>query len=258
MKTTLNDHSPALVQAIRDAFHHSDPCHCKGPGKLSEDEVLAALVLRRHVKYADVTHEEMLPIAALFRGMPNEPSFDLNRDNGVSFLPQLESWTFTQLVSVHRVGPVTATKIEALMAQYGLALKDGDQRRYQHLLDEQADQPAADRRPIDAPPEELRKRAAKELFEIGQRLVQHGAALMKFGVRASMREKIGGYLKKATNAAMRFHGEAISVAELLQTIEQREATPHKTTKRGRRGAREIEQRGTVVTGAFPPEKAVAV
>ncbi len=191
MKATLTDHSPALVQAIRDAFHHSDPCHCKGPGKLSEDDVLAALVLRRHVKYADVTHEEFLPIAALFRGMQHEPSFDLNRDHGVSFLPQLESWTFAQLLSVRRMGPVTATRFEAMMAQYGLALKDGKPSRYRHVL---ADEPAPDSRPIVGPPDAVRKRAAKELIEIGRRLAQHGASIMKFGVRASMREKVGGAL----------------------------------------------------------------
>ena len=43
MKTTLIEHSPALVRAVHEIFHNSEPCHCHGEGKLSEKDVDAAL-----------------------------------------------------------------------------------------------------------------------------------------------------------------------------------------------------------------------
>lgn len=62
-----DDHSPAIVRAIREAFTRSDPdtCYCHGSKKFSEDELLEALVQLHHVAVADTRQQNALPLDVL-------------------------------------------------------------------------------------------------------------------------------------------------------------------------------------------------
>ena len=243
MTSTLIDQSPAVVQAIHEVFHQSEPCHCTGPGKLSEHEILEALVRLRHVAIPDVHQQDVLPPERL---LEYSVSWDLRRA-GVKSLTHLETWTFAELLRLTNVGQVKAAKIEALMAKYGLALKDGDPARYQHFLEDEA---TTERPVIDLPPDQLREHCASELLAAGEQLVQHGASVMKFSLRATKRVKVGAALKISLKAGIASHRALQGIAQLLHDLEQREATVRRLAGRGPRVPVEARQQGNVVTGAF--------
>lgn len=248
-KTKLIDQSPAVVQAIHDVFHQSEPCHCQGPGKLSEDEVLEALVRLRHVALPDVPRQDLLPIRAVFRreGASGLAVWDLEQ-LGVKSLTQLEGWTFASLLRLTNVGRVKAVQIEAVMAKYGLKLKDGDPARYQHLLEDEAPTEAP---PVaDLPPDEMRRHCAAELISTGQRLIQNGATLINSAVRVTNRVKQGGALKNTIKTGGQIVRQAEGTVNLLHSLEKREATVRRLDKRGPRVPAEARQQGNVVTGAF--------
>ena len=113
------------------------------------------------------------------------------------------------------------------MAKYGRALKD---------------------EPIDLPPDELRHHCSKELINAGQRLIQNGAALINFAVRATKRVKVGGALKNSSKAGVRIFSQVERVADLLLDLERHEPA----TKRGGPSSLNIQQQGNVINGAFPP------
>ncbi len=244
----LIDQSPAVVQAIHEVFHQSEPCHCTGPGKLSEGEVLEALVRLRHVAVPDVRQQDLLPIRALFRseGASTLAVWDLEQA-GVKSLTQLEAWTFADILRLRNVGRVKAVQIEALMAKYGLALKDGDPARYQHLLD---DEPIAECPVADLPPDEMRRHCAAELISTGQRLIHNGTTLINSAVRVTNRVKQGGYLKNTIKVGGQIVRQAEGTVNLLHSLEQREATVRRLAKPGPRVPTEARQQGNVVTGAF--------
>ena len=249
MTSTLIEQSPVLVQAIHEAFSGSDACHCHGDGKLSEEEVLAAMVHLCHVAVADVQREELLPIERVLRGV--RFNFQLScalNEHGLKFLPQFEAWTFNDLLRLNGVGGKTAVAIEAAMAKYGLALKDGDPRRYRHLLQEK---PGPECPVIDLPPDQIREYCAKELMSAGQQLLQFGASIFKYGLRASRRERIGLPLKKTVKTGYGIQAVLRSVSEVLHDVEKSEAASRPLTKRGPRVPAEAQQRGNVITGAFP-------
>ena len=250
MKSTLIEQSPVLVQAIHEVFHQSESCHCRGPGKLSEDEVLEALVRLHYVAVPDVQKEDLLPIEAVARSEDIiwGISYDL-KGEGVRFLTQLEAWTFADLLRLSNIGHVKAAKIEAVMAKYGLALKDGEPARYQHLLE---DESATGRPVADLPPDEIREHCTRELISVGQRLVQHSAALMKYGLRANNRKRVGAPLKKTLNTGVEAYRELMTTAQLLHDLEQRESTIRRLRGRGPRVPAEARQQGNVITGAFVP------
>lgn len=251
MTTKLIDHSPALVQAVHDIFHRAKACHCQGDGKLSENEVLEQLVLHRYVTYEAANEPKFLPIEEACRDVQHFPPWRFGSERGVEYLPDLQSWTFADLCRIQGVGPVTATHVECVMARYGLALKDGDPARYAHL-DETEPEPEG--RQIEGTPDEIRRTCAKDLVDIGKRLLTHGASLMRYSIRTAARERVGGQLKRHAKAVLRAHGEAISIGNVLQALEAREAPQKPVAKRGRRARRvegEIVQTGNVVSGAFP-------
>ena len=246
--STLIEHSPALVQAIHEVFNQSDPCHCRGPGKLSEDEVLEALVRLRHVAVSEVQQQGVLLIERLF----DFPSSYEIRDAGVKSLTQLEAWTFADLLRLSNIGHVKAAAIEASMAKYGLKLKDGDPDRYRHLLE---DESTTERPVADLPPDEIRQHCARELIAVGQRLVQHSAALMKYGLRANKRVRVGAPLKKTLNTGVNAYRELLTTADLLHDLEKREGVVRRLAKPGPRVPAEARQQGNVVIGAFAERSA---
>ena len=261
MTTNLRDQSPAIAAAIRAAFRSSEPCHCHGDGKLSEAETLAAFVRSGHVRYADVSSPKFLPISETLRRIRGQFSSYYLEQRGVHYLSQLEAWTYADLLSLNGVGAVTATAIEAEMAKYGLALKDGDPRRFQHLIE---DEPEPEGRVIDGTPDEIRAACAKDLIRLGQQLTTKGGALMKFGVRTSLRERVGGALKNAAKVGIKIEREALGIAEVLHDLERRETTSRKgsTTRPDRRGVAggrperlSLVHEGTVIRGAFDDGRA---
>ncbi len=252
MTTKLIDHSPALVQAIKDIFHRAKACHCQGDGKLSENEVLEQLVLHHYVTYAAANQPKFLPIDEALSDVRDWPGYQMRTTYHVNYLPELEAWTYADLLRLRGIGPVSATAIEAEMAKYGLALKDGDPNRYAHLLVPQSDTAAVPE--MKGTPDEIRRKCAKELIQIGKRLLTHGGTLIGYSIRIGTRERIGGHVTKHAETCLRAHGETVSVGNVLQALEAREATSKPVAKRGRRARRvggEIVQQGTVVTGAFP-------
>ena len=249
-KTNLIEQSPAVVQAIHDVFHQSEPCHCTGPGKLSEDEVLEALVRLRHVAMPDVPQQDLLPLKAM--GRSETVMFGMSyhfEQAGVKSLTQLEAWTFADLLRISNIGQVKAAKIEAVMAKYGLKLKDGDPARYQHFLE---DEPTTERPVIDLPPDQLREHCASELLAAGEQLVQHGASVMRSSLRATKRVKVGAALKISLKAGIASHRALQGIAQLLHDLEQREATVRRLAKPSPRVPAEARQQGNVVVGAFVP------
>lgn len=245
MKSELIDHSPAVVRAIHEMFLCSDPCHCYGDGKLSEDEVLRALVLRRHINFADISFKSVLPINRTLDHLPHSPVWALGAA-GVDFLPDLQSWTFGGLLSLRYVGVLTAIAIEAEMAKHGLALKDGDPSRFQHLLE---DEPKPDQRPMNAAPDELRKQCGEELMVLGKRLMAQGGTIMRISIRAMMREKVGGVLAKSVRVGHGANCAVAGIANMLRDLEQSKAT-HKRAPKPHRG-RVVVERDNVIKGAFP-------
>ena len=239
----LIEQSPALVEAIHEVFNQSAPCHCRGPGKLSEDEVLEALVRLRYVAVPDVRQESVLDIERLF----DSPSSYEIRGAGVKSLIQLEAWTFADLLRLSNIGHVKAAAIEASMAKYGLKLKDGNPDRYRHLLEDES----TTKRPVaDLPPDEIRQHCAREIIAVGQRLVQHSAVLMKYGLRANNRVRVGAPLKKTLNTGVNAYRELLTTADLLHELEKREGTVKRVKRRGSRVPAAARQQGNVVTGAF--------
>ena len=138
------------------------------------------------------------------------------------------------------------------MARYGLALKDGDPRRVQHLIE---DEPEPEGRPINGAPDEIRATCAKELITLGQRLMTKGGALMKFGVRTSLRERVAGALQNAAKVGIKIEREALGIAAVLHDLERQEAMSRKApkTRTSRRSHPEplsLVHEGTVIRGAF--------
>ena len=248
MTSTLIEQSPALVRAIHQVFHDSDPCFCHNVGKLSEQEVVEALVRHHHVAVADARQENILPVRRLFDKLRQSPWLKLERA-GAKFLPDLQSWAYADLLRLDGVGCITATEIEAEMARHGLVLKDGDPRRFQHLLE---DEPEPDRATVALPPDEIRGHCAKELIDSGQRLIQTGATLINFAVRANKRVRVGGALKNSLKVGVRIVREVESVVNLLHSFEQREAASRPLPKPSPRVPAEARQQGNVITGAFVP------
>ena len=250
MKTTLIEQSPALVRAVHEVFHESEACHCHGDGKLSEKEVLSALVQLRYVAVTDTQRQELLPIERVVRGVRfNYQLWHGLEEHGLKFLSQLEAWTFADLLRIRGVGGKTAIEFEATMAKYGLTLKDGDPRRYRHLLEER---PGPECPVIDLPPDQIRGYCAKELMTAGQQLLQFGASIFRYGLRASRRERIGLPLKKTVKTGYGIQAVLRSVSEVLHNVEKSEATSRPLPKRGLRVPAQARQQGNVITGAFVP------
>ena len=134
------------------------------------------------------------------------------------------------------------------MAKYGLALKDGDPARYQHLLVE--DEPATKPPASDLPPDELRRHCADVLISTGQRLIHNGTTLINSAVRVTNRVKQGGALKNTIKTGGQIVRQAEGTVNLLHSLEKREATVRRLDKRGPRVPAEARQQGNVVTGAF--------
>lgn len=247
-KITLIEHSPALVRAIHEVFRNSEACHCHGDGKLSEKEVLSALVRQRHVTAADAQQQYVLPVREMFHRLRESPWLVLERA-GVRHLQDLQSWTYTNLLELDRIGPTTATAIEAEMSKHGLALKDGDPSRYRQLLE---DEQKSERRMADLPPDEIREHCANGLMSAGQQLLRHSAVFIRYGARSSRRVRVGRPLKKTIKAGINAIQEIENIAYLLHDLEQREAVSRPLSKPGSRIPAEARQQGNVITGAFMP------
>ena len=169
------------------------------------------------------------------------------RKTGARYLSDLTAWTFDDLLRLPAVGPVKAAKIEATMAKYDLALKDGDPRRYQDLPEKE---PEPESRPIGGTPDEIRRACALDLVAVGQRMTQMGASMMKQGVRAATPagRPLGGQLIRRARQGMKAHYDASAIGKVLQDLEASEATEQRLP---RRRGREIVERGNVVSGVFP-------
>lgn len=245
MTSELIDHSHALVAAMHEVFHDSEPCRCHGDGKLSASEVLGALARLHHVRLERVDDPTCLPIG--YRGpFAHRAAWELERC-GVKYLAQLTAWTYEDLLRVANLGPLGAAKIEQEMATYGLALKGADPRRLEEFDEEEPDD-----RPIEGTPTEVRDAVAKGLIDLGQRLLRQGGALMKYAMRASSGDKVTAGLRNSNRGGFRARRDGLRLAAALADLESREATPRRLPARvaRRRAAGEITQRGTVVTGAF--------
>ena len=256
MTTNLIDHSPAVVAAIHEAFHLSQPCHCTDrDGKLSEDELLDVLVRHRYIHYADLHNLECLPIRDLMYRFPNDCCYELEKA-GVSYLPQLTDWTYTDLLRLPDVGPAKADATEALMARFGLMLKDSNPRRLAELQAEQQEEEAEpEARRLAGTPKDIRETVAKELVNLAQRMMSLNVTLMKQAIRIAAGEKAAGMLGKTLRCSLDAQREARSLIRPLRSLEDQEATPKPVKPRRPRAtakpAPRVEHRGSVVTGAFP-------
>ena len=253
MTTNLIDHSPAVVAAIREAFHDASPCHCQSSdGKLSAKELLDAMVRHRHVHYADLDNLECLPIRDLkVQGSHNDPTWELYRQE-IHYLPELTAWSYAELLRIPNIGPAKADAIEALMAKYGLMLRDGNPRRLAELQEEE---PEPESRHIEGTPKEIRETVSKDLVTIAQRLMSHNATMMKQAIRIVAGEKVAGTLGKTLRCSERAYRESRRLVQPLRDLEEREAAPRKAKPRRYRAsakpAPRVEHRGVVVRGAFP-------
>ena len=249
MKNKLIAHSAVLADAIHWCFAGSEACHCHGDGKLSETELMDQLCRRGHVHYADAG-KRALDINTVLSGIRG---YTLRGDlvkRGVKYLPQLQDWTFADLLALPGVVVGDARRIEFIMSRFGLALKDGDPSRYRQLFEKARkleQEPKPDGRPATLTPDEARARAARELVKIAQRMAGQSASLMNTAVRLTSRKKVGGGLINAVRAADRINQDAGVLAGIISRFESRETV---IKKLGRPSRKAVKQRGNVVTGAF--------
>ena len=249
MTITLKGHSQQLVMAIREVFHRAQPCRCQGDGKLSESEVLAALVRLGHVHYADANDPRFLPISEIEHGAGFHASWELGR-HGVHFLPQLESWSFADLLKLDRIGPAAAAKIEAAMAKYGLSLRDGDPNRYRHLL-EQEPEAQAEGPAITGTADDVRQACRKDLMNLSEVFLRHGISLARYAVRVPSNKPLAGRLKDSARKAIGYGHQVIGLANILHELERREATaPPVPTPDQRRVVRAAARPSNVIPGRF--------
>ena len=246
MRTKLIAQSAALAEAIHYTFRGSAACHCHGNGKLSENELMDALCRRGFIHRADAGKQDLDISGALEDVRGSNPSYHL-RERGVNYLPQLQEWTFADLMALPDVGVTSARRIEFIMSRYGFALKDGDPSRYQHLF-EQEEKQEPDGRPIARSPDEDRAIATKELVRIGQRMLAVGGTFVKTAARLSARSKIGGALLNSVRSVERINQDAMVIAGVVSQLERQE-TAIKKAKGRRRPA--VTEQGNVVTGNFP-------
>ena len=252
MKNKLIAHSAALTDVIHTCFGGSGACHCHGDGKLSETELINELCRRGVIHYADAGKQAL--------GIDIVLSDDLMYGHrralikqGVKYLPQLQEWTFADLLALPDANVRIVRRIEFTMSRYGLALKDGDPSRYRQLFEEQrkAEQaPEPDGRPAARTPDGERAKAARELVKVGQRMAGQAASLINTAIRLTGRKKVGGGLINAVRAADRVNQDAAVLAGVISRLESRETV---IKKLGRPGRKAITEEGNVVTGAFAPE-----
>ena len=172
---------------------------------------------------------------------------------GVKYLPQLKDWTFADLLALPGVVVADARRIEFIMSRYGLALKDGDPSRYEHLF-EQDKQQKPDGRPMARTPDEIRAIAMKQLVKIGQRMLGIGGTFVNSATRLSARSKIGGGLLNTVRAADRINQDAWVLSGVISQLERQETATKKVAGRRRKA---VKEQGNVVTGAFA-ERAATV
>ena len=252
MKPNLIANSAALAEAIHYSFSGSDACHCHGDGKLSEAEMLDHLCRRGFIHHADAG-KQALDVNIVFADHRHWHSRRELSKKGVNYLPQLQAWTFADLLGLPDHNVRDARRIEFIMSRYGLALKDGDPSRYQHLFEKDRKQ-EPDGRPIARTPDEERAIAMKQLVKIGQRMLGQGGSFINAATRLSGRKKIGGGLINSVRAADRINQDAMVVAGVVSQLERQE-TATKKVRGGRRKA--VMEQGNVVTGAFA-ERAATV
>ena len=249
MKNKLIAHSAALADAIHYCFAGSAACHCHTEAKLSEQELMAQLCQRGLVHYADAG-KQALDVNLVLSGIRG---YTLRGDlikRGVKYLPQLQDWTFADLLALPGVVVGDARRIEFIMSRFGLALKDGDPSRYRQLFEEARkleQEPKPDGRPAVLPPDEARARAARELVKIAQRMAGLSASLMNTAVRLTSRKKVGGGLINAVRAADRINEDAGVLAGVISRFESRETAIKKLARPSRKA---VKVQGNVVVGAI--------
>ena len=155
MKPNLIANSAALAAAIHYEFGGSAACHCHGHGKLSEAEVLDGLCQRGFIHHADAGKQALDVNVVLSEVRGYTIRQDL-RKRGVKYLPQLQDWTFADLLALPGVVVGDARRVEFIMSRYGIALKDGDPSRYRHLFEQEKKQEPDGRPSARTPDEETR------------------------------------------------------------------------------------------------------
>ncbi len=230
MQRQLIEQSPAIVASVRRAFHNSQPCHCTGPGKLSEDELLRALVAGGAVRLTDAMTPDLMPIAAFGRAFPWSAYFRLEQ-RGIKHLGQLCDLAYADLVALPDIGPVAATAIERLLARHGLALKDGDLAAVMREDDEPASPPAAS----DAPPAEVRRACVVNLGEMGRKLLADGSALVGHAVKVAAGAAVGPTLGRYLHCEATGHREVARIVAPLRALDERAKAARKARKRVARG-----------------------
>ena len=251
MTTKHIGNSSALADAIHYSFSGSAACHCHDGAKLSEDEMLDALCRRGFIHYADAG-KKALSINLVLSEAMKWGQRNAFATQGVKYLPQLQAWTFADLMALPEANIRIARRIEFIMSRYGLALKDGDPSRYRQLFEEtrkleQESEP--DGLPVARTPDQERAKTAKELVKIAERMAGGAASLMNTAVRLSARKKVGGGLINAVRAADRINQDAGVLAGVISQFERRETT---IKKLGGRGRKAVTEQGNVVSGAFAP------
>ena len=245
MKPNRIVNSAALAEAIHYEFAGPAACHCHDGAKLSEAEMLDGLCRRGFIHHADAG-KQALDVAYVFSDKPGWPFVRTLTRRGVKYLPQLTEWAFVDLLALDGFGVRDARRVEFIMSRYGLALKDGDPSRYEHLF-EQEKKLEPDGQPIARTPDDERAIAMKQLVKLGQRMLGQGGSLINAATRLSARKKIGGGLINSVRAANRINQDAMVIADGVSNLERRE-TATKKVKGRRRTA--VKEQSNVVTGTF--------
>ena len=255
-----------VVAGIRHVFRHAGPCHCHDVPKLGEEDILKGLARREIVSLRDIHGVESITIEMLadnrvYGGLekfPSRASWVLQEHEHVKYLVDLQELTFADLVALKGVGRVGARKVEEVMAEFGLLLKDGDPA----FLEATRERKEEDRRlpapPSDQSPEDIRITTARALMELGAAMMRDGASLTGTAAKIGFGEpRVAATLKRyVTEHKQTGSGEVARIAApflALEAAEKERGPRHSRLNKPAKAEKpvpQIEHLRNVVNGAF--------
>ena len=173
-----------IVAGVRAAFHGAGECHCHTVPKLGADDLLNALARQGVISLADICGVNAITIEVLNRGayegglgkLTNQAGWALDK-RGVEYLTDLREFAFNDLLAIPGIGRTDARKIEIVMAEFGLLLKDGDPSFLEAVREDKRKEGRLLAPPTDQSPEEIQITTARALMELGGGMMRDGASL---------------------------------------------------------------------------------
>ena len=215
MKTQTLIATHEVVGSIRAMYRRAGPCHCHTVAKLGEQEVLEYLLRRRVIQVADLHDARGIPINMLEKGEGGTlSSSDIWRlqQHHVRYLPDLTGFRLSDLINMQGIGQRGARRIELIMAQFGLLLKDGDPAILKQVKTDDPlvlePLPEPDARSGQLSPDELRQQAVDALFKIAKTVFDDGQFIMSAAAKLVARPASGRNSSKLYVTSLRKYGES--------------------------------------------------